>query len=132
MHPLVTGRMETTRPNVLLYMCDTLRADSLGCYGSPLGDTPNLDRLAAEGVRFERCFAQAPWTYVSVPSMFTSLYPSANGVRLMGDELPDDVETLVERFRRAGYLTAGLITNGFVGKMTHRCARCRAIFGTAV
>jgi arylsulfatase A-like enzyme len=119
MHPMLTGHVENPRPNVLFYMCDTLRADSLGCYGSPHSGTPNLDRLAAEGVRFERCFSQAPWTYVSVPSSFTSLYPSANGVQMMGDELSDEVETWVETFRRAGYLTTGLITNGFVGRSTH-------------
>ncbi len=119
MHPLLAGRTADPRPNVLVYLCDTLRADALGCYGSPRSGTPNLDRLASEGVRFERCFAQAPWTYVSVPSSFTSLYPTANGVQVMGDELSDEIETWVEVFRREGYLTAGLVTNGFVGHMTH-------------
>ena len=115
-HPFLAGRRDDPPRNVVLAMCDTLRADAVGCYGGRAA-TPHLDRLAAEGVRFTRCFAQAPWTYVSVASAFTSMYPSANGVRELGDELSDDVTTVVEAFRARGYLTAGFITNGFVGRM---------------
>src|SRR4051812_2460615 len=46
------------RPNLILYMADELRAESIGCYGHPLVKTPNIDRLASEGARFEQCHVQ--------------------------------------------------------------------------
>ena len=48
------------RPNVVLITCDQLRGDSLGCYGHPIVETPNLDHLAAEGVRFTRAIRGHP------------------------------------------------------------------------
>ncbi len=110
-------RSEQVR-NVIVYFCDTLRADSLSCYGYPERITPHLDRLASEGIRFERCFAQGSWTYVSMPSALTSLPPSANGVKGGFESLPLSVTTLAEAFRARGYLTAAFVTNDFVGRQT--------------
>jgi choline-sulfatase len=49
-----------TRPNFVLFNPDEWRADCAGCYGHPVVETPNLDRLAAEGVRFDQCHTQHP------------------------------------------------------------------------
>src|SRR5271156_1381345 len=69
-----------SRPNVVLVSLDTTRADHLGCYGYSRPTSPNLDRLAAGGVRCTCARAQAPWTVPSHMSLFTSLLPSHNGV----------------------------------------------------
>jgi len=119
LRPMVTAGAGERPPNVLLYFCDTLRADGLSCYGNPRGTTPHLDQLAAEGIRFRRCFAQGSWTYVSMPSVLTSLLPSATGVRSGGNRVPDSVTTVAEQFRAQGYLTAAFVTNDFVGETTH-------------
>ncbi len=67
--------------NVLLVTLDTTRADHLGCYGRRDARTPRLDRLAAEGVRFENAMAAAPITLPSHASILTALYPFEHGVR---------------------------------------------------
>ncbi len=117
-HPLVRATRSAAHRNTLLYFCDTLRADALSSNGNPRATTPNLDRLAAKGIRFERCYSQASWTYVSVPSAHTSLQPTACGVRGFGDQLPDSALTLAEVFRAAGYLTAAFACNPLVGSPT--------------
>ena len=65
--------------NVLLIIIDTLRADKLGCYGGSRGLSPQIDRLAADGVRFERAYAHAPWTLPAMASLLTSLHPQEHG-----------------------------------------------------
>jgi len=105
--------------DVLLYFCDTLRADGLGCYGNARKTSPHLDEIASEGVRFERCFSQGPWTYVSMPSSLSSLFPSVDGVRTGGEQIPESCTTMAEAFRDAGYMTCALIRNDFVGRTTH-------------
>jgi arylsulfatase A-like enzyme len=119
LQPIVYGQRKEGVKNVLLYFCDTLRADGLGCYGNQRGTTPNLDAIAADGVRFERCFSQGPWTYVSMPSSLSSLFPSVDGVRTGGEQIPDSCTTMAEAFRNAGYLTCAMIRNDFVGRTTH-------------
>jgi arylsulfatase A-like enzyme len=119
LQPIVYGKHKEGVKDVLLYFCDTLRADGLGCYGNQRGTTPNLDQIASEGVRFERCFSQGPWTYVSMPSSLSSLFPSVDGVRTGGEQIPDSCTTMAEAFRDAGYMTCALIRNDFVGRTTH-------------
>ena len=67
------------RPNVVLVVVDTLRADALGTLGSAY-PTPHLDRLAAEGVVFSTAIAASTWTLPSVASLITSLHPSEHGL----------------------------------------------------
>lgn len=99
------------RPNVLLIVWETTRADHLSAYGYPLRTTPNLDALAREGVLFEQHSSAAPWTLPSVTSIFTGLDPSAHGVREFEDVLPAKAETLAERMQAQGYHTAALAVN---------------------
>jgi choline-sulfatase len=99
------------RPNVLLVTIDTLRADALGCYGRVDAGTPVLDALATRGVRFETAIAPAPLTSPSHASILTGLLPVRHGVRDNGGYvLPDEVASVAEAFRRAGYRTAGFVS----------------------
>lgn len=111
------------RPDIVVIMIDTLRADQLGCYGNTLGTSPTIDAIAAEGVRFSDAVATAPWTCPSVASVFTSLYPARHGVidhegrytddddELVTDVLAENLETLAEGLRDAGYQTAAFVGN---------------------
>jgi len=77
------------RPSVLWIMFDDGRADALGCYGRPWARTPNLDRIAAEGVRFEHAVVQCPVCVPSRTSMKTSLYGHQTGIMAMGKPAED-------------------------------------------
>src|SRR5882672_7986400 len=95
--------------NVLLVTIDTLRADALGCYGGPAA-TPALDRLAAEGVRFDFAHAHAVTTLSSHASILTGSYPFQHGIRdNSGYRLPAGAQTLATRLKRAGYQTAAFV-----------------------
>lgn len=111
-------RQTRARPNVLIYLVDTLRADRLGCYGYPRPVSPHLDRFAQGATLFETAIAQAPWTRPSVASVLTGLGPLAHGVRTLDDRLPSAVETLGERLRAAGYRTAAFSTNWHISADT--------------
>ena len=98
--------------SVLLVTLDTTRADRLGCYGHAGARTPRLDRLAAEGVRFENAFADAPITLPSHASIFTALYPFEHGVRNNGNfRLADRFPTLATVLRERGYRTAAFVSS---------------------
>lgn len=118
-------------PNVVLVVIDTLRADHVGAYGHTRPTTPRLDRLAAEGILFERAVSQAPWTAASVASLFTGLYPSVHGLdggiewdesRTTGGGLPFVAQrtlapgqpTLATVLRSRGYRTAGFVSNVYL------------------
>ncbi|MFN7986544.1 MAG: sulfatase-like hydrolase/transferase [Thermoanaerobaculia bacterium] len=104
-------RRGADRPNVLLVTIDTTRADRLGCYGFTLARTPNLDRLAREGVRFTDAIAVAPITLPSHSSILTGLLPPAHGVRDNGSyALGAGAVTLAERLKAAGYATHALVS----------------------
>lgn len=63
------------KPNILLVVLDTLRADHLGCYGYERDTSPYIDKLAEEGILFSNTFSQGAYTHVSIPSIFTSKLP---------------------------------------------------------
>ena len=73
------------RPNVLLVVIDTLRADRLGCYGYDGGTSPNLDAYAQGCFVFENAQSVAPWTAPSLISLMTSLRPDAHAVEVHRD-----------------------------------------------
>jgi arylsulfatase A-like enzyme len=98
-------------PNVLVIVSDAHRADYTSTYGGP-APTPNLDRLAAMGVRFEYCYSPSNWTLPSVSSLFTGLEPAVHGVGVTKPLPP--VETLQEKLNDAGYTTWGLFCNGVI------------------
>lgn len=104
------------RPNVLIYMIDTLRADHLGCYGYDRPTSPEIDRFAKEATLFTEAQAQSPWTRPSVASVFTGLYPQVHAVNGRDDALPQEAVPVAELLYDAGYETAAVITNGNVNK----------------
>jgi len=67
-------------PNILIYFVDELRADALGCYGHPFVQTPTLDRMARDGVRFTRAYSNCPLCIPARNCFFTGLYPTQTGV----------------------------------------------------
>jgi arylsulfatase A-like enzyme len=97
-----------TKPNVILIVVDSLRADALGSYGATPSVSPNLDRLAAEGVRYERAIAQASWNLPSVSSLVTSAYPHQHGQGVAG-AAGGEVATLAEVLSASGYRTAAFV-----------------------
>ncbi|MDG2306222.1 MAG: sulfatase [Candidatus Binatia bacterium] len=102
----------SVKPNLLLITVDTLRADHLSAYGYRLPTSPNLDRLAGEGVRFSDATVPWPKTWPAVASMLTGKYPATTGVRMYPRRpLPQDHETLAELLSRAGYETAAVVAN---------------------
>lgn len=106
------GRRE--RPNLLLIVIDTLRADRLGSYGNQRGLTPFLDSLAARGTVFRRAYAQSSWTNPSVASLFTSRFPSEHGVTAPPRNRPapaDGEVTIAELLRDHGYATGAFVAN---------------------
>ncbi len=100
------------RPNIVLYLVDTLRADHLGCYGYPRPTSPNIDAFATEATLFTSMFAQSSWTRTSIASLFTGLDPLRHGTIDRTAALSDSVAVLPEILRSKGYETAGVITNG--------------------
>ena len=103
--------MTKKNKNVLLILTDQHRADHMGCAGNPVVKTPNLDRLAQEGVRFTSAYCANPMCMPNRASIFTGAYPSVHGVRSNGINLRENIETFVETMRKQGYVTYN------VGKM---------------
>lgn len=102
-----------SRPNVVLIIIDTLRADALGSYDPrAAGLTPEIDALAAGGVRLGRVTAQSSWTRPSIGSLLTARPPRALGLyRETFDVLPESATTLAEALRAGGYETVGVTAN---------------------
>ncbi len=117
--PVLRRRTEASRgaPSLVLILIDTLRADRLGCYGSPAGASPHVDALAARGTLFERAYAPSPWTWPSTATLLTGLSPPAHGVLgLPSCFLAHDHLTLAEQLRRAGFATAAISTSPLVDR----------------
>jgi arylsulfatase A-like enzyme len=110
------GGGRSAPPNVLLVVVDTLRADHLGCYGYERDTSPHIDRLAAEGVRFEEAYSQAPWTTPSIGSLLTSRYASEIGIYDEKSVLSDDLVLLPEVLRDHGYRTGAVISHHFCSR----------------
>jgi arylsulfatase A-like enzyme len=105
------------QPNILLLVIDSARADHFSCYGYDLPTTPNIDRLASEGLRFEAAYSESSWTLPACFSLLTGLAPrehQAEAVRT----LPPEIPSLPEVLKRRGYTTFGASGNDFFGPRT--------------
>ena len=98
-------------PNLLLITVDTLRADHLGCYGHERDTSPNLDRLAREGLLFTTASSPRAKTTPAVASMLSGVYPHAHGVRDLGAPLERNLPLLQELLRENGWTTAAIVGN---------------------
>ena len=106
------GQAAQTRkspPDVFLITIDTLRADHIACYGYKQIQTPALDALAADGIRFTQAFTHSPITNTSHTTILTGLLPSVHGVTDFGVPLSPQHATWAELLKKQGYHTAAFI-----------------------
>ncbi|MHC4541974.1 MAG: sulfatase family protein, partial [Planctomycetota bacterium] len=103
------------RPNILWILSEDISPD-LSCYGVPAVQTPNLDKLAAQGIRFTQAFTTAPVCSASRSAMITGMFQTTVGIhnhrshRDDGYTLPEPVKLITDYFRQAGYFTANVKT----------------------
>jgi len=107
--PRTASHPSDAKPNVLLIVVDTLRADHVGAYGFRGDITPSVDALARRGVRFERYTTVVPTTLASFTSMLTGKHPHTHGVFRNGVRWPGGMEGIQAVFGRGGYETAAFI-----------------------
>ncbi len=100
-----------TRPNVILFVTDQQRFDSLGCYGNEFVETPNIDKFASEGVLFKNAYCQAPVCTPSRASFMTGRYPRTTRCRSNGQMMPADERLISKVLDDNGYYCS------LVGKM---------------
>lgn len=106
--------MSRKKLNVLFIITDQQRADHLGCSGNPDLKTPNIDRLASEGIRFSNAFCANPICSPNRASILTGQYPNVHGVRSNGIILSEDVQTITQTLSDQGWHTAA------IGKLHHQ------------
>ena len=96
--------------NIILIVVDTLRASRLGCYGYERLTSPSMDRLAAQGARYERCFAPGIPTTPAHTTLYTGLHPLSHNIVCHGGQADLDrkIPVLPELLQQAGYTTAGV------------------------
>jgi len=124
-----SGESKPARPNVVLIVVDTLRADRLPFYGSPQNTAPFLADLARRSVVFENAWSPSSWTLPATVSVLTSVHPfqhgvnSLKGLELRPDEdpvpvdyIPEEIENLAEVLSSAGYRTYGIASNVLIGE----------------
>lgn len=87
-------------------MTDDHASHAMGCYGSRINKTPNMDRIAEEGIRFDNCFCTNSICAPSRATIMTGTHTHINGVRTLGDKLDNQLETFPKILQRNGYSTA--------------------------
>ena len=103
------GENVVRRPNVLVLMCDQMRADALGCNGNPVIRTPNLDYLARTGVNFPMAYTPNPICVPARACMTTGSYPhKCTGVKSNSGTILPGFPLMGEEFSRRGYATYGM------------------------
>jgi arylsulfatase A-like enzyme len=102
--------------NVALIVLDAVRADHVSCYGHPRSTTPNLDAFAAANTRYASVVSPGVWTFPSMTSMLTGLYPSQHGMNRADRPVPAEPRLLAGRLRDGGYQTGGFSANPYMGR----------------
>ncbi|MBQ43538.1 MAG: sulfatase [Gemmatimonadetes bacterium] len=95
-----------TKPNILFIMSDDHASHAMSCYGSRINQTPNLDRIAREGMRFDNCFCTNSLCEPSRAGILTGTYNHVNGVTTIGAHLDNRLENVAKILQRDGYQTA--------------------------
>ncbi len=96
--------MSENRPNILWICTDSQRWDTLGCYGNEFVTTPNIDRLAREGVLFENAYCQNPLCTPSRGSFLTGRYPVTTRLRQNGQTVPPDLKPISKTLSDSGFI----------------------------
>jgi arylsulfatase A-like enzyme len=104
------------KPNVILIILDTARAQSFSCYGYNRETTPNIDRISQEGFLFENTISPSPWTLPAHASIFTGMLPSRHGCHEKHKFLNRNLPTLLEILKNIGYRTIGISNNSWVSR----------------
>lgn len=104
-------------PNILLVVVDCGRADRFSCYGYSRPTTPNVDAIAAEGVRFDAAYSESSWTVPTVFTLMTGLSPREHRAEVHRS-LPPGIPTLAEALKRSGYETLCASANHYLGPET--------------
>jgi hypothetical protein len=102
--------------NVILIIIDTLRADHLGCYGYHRNTSPEIDKIANEGILFKNMLAQTSWTRPGTASILSGLYPKNHGANTRKDRLAEEINLLPEILGRVGYTSYAFVANGNAGE----------------
>lgn len=99
------GGAQDTRPNIVFFIADDWSQEDVGCYGNPTIETPNIDHLAAGGMRFDKAYLTTSSCSPSRCSIITGRYPHNTGAPELHSVLPDDQIRFPEVLREAGYYT---------------------------
>lgn len=97
---------KSSQPNILFIMSDDHAAHAMSCYGSRINETPNLDRIAQEGMRLDNCLCTNSICTPSRATILTGMYSHKNGVRTLADTLDTRREHVAKLLQAAGYQTA--------------------------
>jgi len=115
-NPVVTNKQATyERPNIILISIDCLRPDHLSAYGYSRNTSPNIDRLAADGVVFEQVVGGSSWTHPTHMTMLTGLPPSIHGATRWS-KLDPSVAFLPDTLTQAGYRADGVVTVDYLSQ----------------
>jgi arylsulfatase A-like enzyme len=109
--PLINLAAAAAKPNLVLITLDSTRADRMGFLGAKSRLTPNLDRLASEGIVFEHAYAQAPGSIVSHATILSGAYPQSTGMSEIGGTLPPALPYLPALLKAQGYQTAAFVSS---------------------
>lgn len=102
------------KPNIVLIVLDSARAANFSCYGHHRETSPNVDRIASEGVLFEQCISPACWTLPTHASLFTGMYPSGHCCNGKNQFFNPNLTTLPQVLQEKGYRTLGVSCNVYV------------------
>lgn len=117
---VVPGCSSEPKDNVVLIIIDTVRMNSLGCYGNSLRPTNNIDAIAADGVRFDQAISTSGWTLPAVASLFTGAWPTVHGGlgrNVTLTRIRDEIPTAAEIFKKEGFNTLGFANAAFVSPL---------------
>lgn len=107
---VANAQNESEKPNILFIMSDQHNANALGCYGSDVVKTPNIDRIARQGVVFEKAYCQTAQCVPSRYSIWTGMYARSTGTYYNGQGQNPEINTVADIFKKQGYVT------GTIGK----------------
>ncbi|MCP4401575.1 MAG: sulfatase [bacterium] len=108
---------KSSKPDIVLYIVDTLRWDHLGCYGYERNTSPHLDRFARENTLFTNAYSTVAWTKPSAATIVSGLLPKNHKTVTKKAKLPEEIVTLSEILQANGYYTVAFTTNGNFGKI---------------